>query len=322
MKNLLLPFLLCVSVFGQKVTTPGGSVSDAAYGPAWNGVTRTSPSLNAVYDALQSLIGVGALEGTVINPSPGGFVAGMLLVTTDESGTNATATSDVVVDNLEANALILAGLTPGSILGVNAASNAVSVTLGANISLDTNTMTLSASGGSGMTAYHYSPVSFGASTAETVIWTNTFAAGALGTNKAAVFHLSGLFTNNTTLGTAVSLTLRAYLGATKMYDATTSTLSDQLTPRPFGLNLRLRSVDSTTVQELNGTLVVHSQSTASVTTGRGTLNANPTLQMSPFMGTAAEDAATELGFRVTMQLATNHANVGIRVNGSDAFIIP
>lgn len=55
MKKLLLSFLLCVSVLGQKITTPGGLVSDAPYGPTWNGVTRISPSLNAVYDILQVL---------------------------------------------------------------------------------------------------------------------------------------------------------------------------------------------------------------------------------------------------------------------------
>lgn len=62
MKNLFCCLLLASSVFAQRVTTPGGAVSNSTYGPSWNGVTSISPSLNAVYDAIEAIT-VGSGDG-------------------------------------------------------------------------------------------------------------------------------------------------------------------------------------------------------------------------------------------------------------------
>ncbi len=65
---------------GNTITIASTSVSDVAYGPSWNGVTTISPSKNAVYDVIESIvIGTGFVKTDqvdqasaqhVINASP------------------------------------------------------------------------------------------------------------------------------------------------------------------------------------------------------------------------------------------------------------
>jgi hypothetical protein len=220
--------------------------------------------------------------------------------------------------------VVITNLTASRLLGAHADRVVTNVTLGAGLSLDTNTMTLSASGGGGggVAAFHFSPVSWGASTAETTVFTNNFSAGQLGTNGSALYFLSGLFTNNNS-GVNVSLRVRVYLGSTTMYDATTANNNEQSSPRPFNIGIRLRALDSVTSQEVLGTYVMNTHSTVGVTTGRGSLNvSSPTQGLVPFMGTATENSANDLGFGVTLTLSTNHANVGIKMSGADGFLIP
>jgi hypothetical protein len=53
------------SVLGSGDLTVGGSVSDTAYGPSWDGDTTTAPSKNAVYDKIETLSagsGITALQ--------------------------------------------------------------------------------------------------------------------------------------------------------------------------------------------------------------------------------------------------------------------
>lgn len=41
----------------------GGSVSDTAYGPSWDGETTTAPSQNALYDKIQTLVSLINIDG-------------------------------------------------------------------------------------------------------------------------------------------------------------------------------------------------------------------------------------------------------------------
>lgn len=43
------------AVYDKVQTLVGGTISDTAYGPSWNGVTTVAPSQNALYDKIESL---------------------------------------------------------------------------------------------------------------------------------------------------------------------------------------------------------------------------------------------------------------------------
>lgn len=43
------------NAFEAFTPSAGGSVSDTAYGPSWDGVTTDAPSKNAVYDKIETL---------------------------------------------------------------------------------------------------------------------------------------------------------------------------------------------------------------------------------------------------------------------------
>jgi len=55
---------------GEQGLPGAGSTSDTAYGPAWNGVGNVSPSQNAVYDKIESIIaGAGAVSDVAYGPT-------------------------------------------------------------------------------------------------------------------------------------------------------------------------------------------------------------------------------------------------------------
>lgn len=76
----------------------GGSVSDAAYGVAWNGDTTTAPSKNAIYDKIETLAG---------GHDPVTLSAGL------DSNLLGLSTQQITLDNQAAN-IVFAGPTTGA----------------------------------------------------------------------------------------------------------------------------------------------------------------------------------------------------------------
>jgi hypothetical protein len=55
------------SAFEAFTPSSGGSVSDTAYGPSWDGVTTDAPSKNAVYDKIETLSSGGLTYSQVVS---------------------------------------------------------------------------------------------------------------------------------------------------------------------------------------------------------------------------------------------------------------
>ena len=54
------------SAFEAFTPSSGGSVSDTAYGPSWDGVTTDAPSKNAVYDKIETLGSSGLTQPQIM----------------------------------------------------------------------------------------------------------------------------------------------------------------------------------------------------------------------------------------------------------------
>jgi hypothetical protein len=146
---------------------------------------------------------------------------------------------------------------------------------------------------------------------ESVLYTNTVAAGALGTTGSITVKLRGIYIINN--GTP-TVTIAVYYGATQIYADATSAFSANANFSGTSIEVIVSAAASTGAQDLYGTLELGGPGSA--TTGLSDLSATKRLARTPFAGSATEDSTLAKGLGITITFSASGANSYI-VNHTD-----
>lgn len=129
---------------------------------------------------------------------------------------------------------------------------------------------------------------------ETDIFTYSIGAGVLSTNKAVRLTIIG--TSVSTSGNP-TFRVRVYYGTTTLYDDSCVVLNASAETLPFTLNLLMANQDSASIQVMGGIIALGSYGNPA--SGYGDLGTDEIVSNTPIAGSAAENSAGALTFRVS-----------------------
>ncbi len=127
-------------------------------------------------------------------------------------------------------------------------------------------------------------------------------------NRSYRLNMTYDYLNNS--GAVRNLTLRIYLGATKMYDDTIVSIPASATRHIGSLQIDIGPAGSTSAQICFG--FIYMTNVGTTTAGVGDLTANATFFSQQYGGTAAEDWTSAKTFLVSLQHSTNNASLSFR----------
>jgi len=132
-------------------------------------------------------------------------------------------------------------------------------------------------------------------TSETTLYSYTIGAGDLSTDKTVELSIYGDILQN---NGSQSFVLRVKLGATTLYEDTSSAVSNSATRYPFSMKVRVSALGSTSSQWMSGEVMVPSPS---ATTGLGDANTDEGRIFAAIANSATEDSTGSLALAVTIQ---------------------
>jgi len=150
-------------------------------------------------------------------------------------------------------------------------------------------------------------------TVETTVFSDTIDASVLSTNK--WLRLTMMFDLLMNSGTPI-LTIRVKFGGTTLWAASTAAYTASANRRPGMLVAYIFNQNSASVQVLGGNIEINSSTTASVTSGVGSITDGTIEIEGPLSGSAAEDTTASKILSVTVQMDVSNVAVEFRKQGA------